>query len=302
MDRCFLFLEELGAHCPRYDLCFSAPFPARETNRQLQAAAFQSSFSGSDSILQMRTCAEIYFSQFKSLGWEPWFPTEWPVAAFLKDARVKRTTHANRMLRALEWIQACFGVETHFSAVFVRSQVSGSSSAAGERPLPKPARMATVEVLVRFDELVFSAPSSILQCCAGVQVALGHGVLRSDLQHSKDLTLTDDALMGITWRMKKRPVQVPWPALRMGVSGRDWAVKWLEVLSYHGLPGKDFVILAPSHNLKSFKDAVGQFLPLPIHVADSPASFWFHCVRSNDGFVSQLEASVSHGWAPATAE
>ena len=173
---------------------------------------------------------------------------------------MKRKTHANRMLRALEWIQACFGVETHFSAVFVRSQISGSSSAAGERPLPKPARMATVEMLVCFEELVFSAPSITLQCWAGVQVALGHGVLRwSDLQHSKDLTLTDDALMGITWRMKKRSVQVPWAALRIGVSGRDWAVKWLEVLSYHGLPGKDFVILAPSHDLKSFKDAVANF-------------------------------------------
>ena len=132
-----------------------APFPARETNRQLQAAALQSSLSGSVSILQMRRCAEIYFSQFQSLGWNPWFPTEWQVAAFLQDTRVRRTTHANRMLRALEWIQACFGFETHFSAVFVRSQVSGSSSAAGECPLPKPARMATVEMLVCFEELFF---------------------------------------------------------------------------------------------------------------------------------------------------
>ena len=115
-------------------------------------------------------------------------------------------------------------------------------------------------MLVCFEELVFSAPSSILQCWAGVQVALGHGVLQwSDLQHSRDLTLTDDALMGITWRMKKRSVQVPWAALRIGVSGRDWAVKWLDVLSHHGLPGKDFVILAPSHDLKSFKDLVANF-------------------------------------------
>ena len=95
VDRCLLFLEELGAHCPRYDLCFSAPFPAKETNRQLQAAAFQSSFTGADSILQIQKYAEIYISQFKSLGWDPWFPTEWQVAAFLLDTRVKRKTHAN---------------------------------------------------------------------------------------------------------------------------------------------------------------------------------------------------------------
>ena len=80
--------------------------------------------------------------------------------------------------------------------------------------------MATVEMMVCFEELVFSAPSCVLQCWAGVQVALGHGVLRwSDLRHSKDFTLTDDALMGITWRMKKRSVQVPWAALRIGISG-----------------------------------------------------------------------------------
>ena len=144
--------------------------------------------------------------------------------------------------------------------MFVGSQVSGLSSAAGECLLPKRARMATMEMLVCFEELVFPAPSSILQCWACVQVALGHGVLRwSDFQHSKDLTLMDDALRGITWRVKKRSVQVPWTALRIGVSGRDCAVKWLEVLSHHGLPGKDFVILAPSHDLKSFKDLVANF-------------------------------------------
>ena len=57
--------------------------------------------------------------------------------------------------------------------------------------------LPVVEMLVCFEELDFSAPSITLQCWARVQVALGHGVLRwSDLQHSKDLTLTDDALMG----------------------------------------------------------------------------------------------------------
>ena len=166
------------------------------------------------------------------------------------------------------------------------------------------ARMATVEMLVCFEELVFSAPSSILQCWAGVQVSLGHGVSRwSDLQHSNDLTLTDDALMGITWRMKKRSVQVPWASLRIGVSGRDWAFKWLEVLSHHGLLGKDFVILAPSHDLKSFKDLVANFH----HCQSMLRTLLLHSgftasIRGDDVFVSQLEASVSHGWAPATAE
>ena len=122
-----------------------------------------------------------------------------------------------------------------------------------------------------------------------MQVALGHGVLRwSDLQHSKDLTLTDDAIMGITWRMKKRSVQVPWAALRIGVSGRDWALKWLEILSHHGLPGKDFVILAPSHDLKSFKDLVANFY----HCQSMLRTFLLH-----SGFTSSEAMTFScHSW------
>ena len=140
-----------------------------------------------------------------------------------------------------------------------KSNVARPGMDSGSGPKSVDHVLLLVSVLC-FEELFFSALSSILQCWAGVQVALGHGVLRwSDLQHSKDLTLMDDALMGITWRMKKRSVQVPWAALRIGISGRDWAFKWLEVLSYHILPGKDFVILAPSHDLKSFKDAVAKF-------------------------------------------
>ena len=38
----------------------------------------------------------------------------------------------------------------------------------------------------------------------------------------------------------------------------DWRIslKCLKILSHYGLPGKDLVILAPSHDLKSFKDSV----------------------------------------------
>ena len=93
---------------------------SRETNRQLQAAAFQSSFFGSISIVQMRICAEIYFLNSNHWVGILGFQRSGKLRLFLQDARVKRTTHANRMLRALEWIQACFGVETHFSAVLVR--------------------------------------------------------------------------------------------------------------------------------------------------------------------------------------
>ena len=55
VERCFLFLEELGTHCP-------------QTNRQLQAAAFRSSFSSSESILQMRKCTDFFLNSIHWVG------------------------------------------------------------------------------------------------------------------------------------------------------------------------------------------------------------------------------------------
>ena len=48
-------------------------------------------------------------------------------------------------------------------------------------------------------------------------------------------------------------------SIRVGASGRGWAVQWLKEFSNHGLPGKDFVILAPLHDLQSFKQSKANF-------------------------------------------
>ena len=88
--------------------------------------------------------------------------------------------------------------------------------------------MATMQMVLDMEDLVFEAPSLLLRCWAGAFAALGHGVLRwADLQHSEDITLTTDAVFGVTWRMKGKSIKTPWAALRKGFSTRDWGGAWV---------------------------------------------------------------------------
>ena len=53
-----------------------------------------------------------------------------------------------------------------------------------------------------------------------VYVMVPFGLLAN---HSRDIELTPDAIVGVCWRMKKKPVPIPWAAFRVGLSERDWA-------------------------------------------------------------------------------
>jgi len=95
---------------------------------------------------------------------------------------------------------------------------------------------------------------------AGVCCALCHGVLRcSDVLHSEGLSLSEDAVMGTCWKMKKKAAPVPWAALRMGLSGRDWAAEWLSVLRSVDLPGGDFVTLGINASATDFVPRVARY-------------------------------------------
>ena len=124
---------------------------------------------------------------------------------------------------------------------------------AGQKP-PTAAKMAPQEILITMEQMTEDAPSILFRCWAGTHAVMGHGVLRwSDLQHSRDVHLTEDALVGTTWKMKQKKVQVQWAALRLGLSGRDWGAAWVAAMQQAGLPREDYVILAPDRQWSHFK-------------------------------------------------
>ena len=89
---------------------------------------------------------------------------------------------------------------------------------------------------------------------------MAHGCLRwADLQASRDLKLTKDAVFGVSWRMKGKKLHVPWAALRVGFTGQDWGAAWMSELAAAGLPGGDFVLKAPASTWTVFADRIAVF-------------------------------------------
>jgi len=192
------------------------------------------------------------------------------------------------MISALAWAAKAFDIDLCLSSPLVVSQRSVWNSVAS-RPPRRSAKMATAGMMETMERLVFEAPSLVLKCWAGAHAALGHGVLRwSDLQHSRDLELTPDAVFGKTWRMKGKTSQVPWAAHRIGRTQRDWGKKWLDEQSAASLPHSDFVMFAPTGDWSGFKDRIADFY-------DAQASLRALLVRGGMTLDDAMQFSC-HSW------
>ena len=103
----------------------------------------------------------------------------------------------------------------------VQSQKDHKKKDSVAHELPVPAECATPEMLKRMEHLSMHAPTRPLRCWAGAHAALGHFVIRSnDFQKSKDIHLTKDAVVGVSWGMKGKAVLEPWAFPRIGLGGR----------------------------------------------------------------------------------
>ena len=72
-------------------------------------------------------------------------------------------------------------------------------------PGSRPAKTASLEMVRYMENLLFEAESNMMRCWAGAQCAMAHGCPRwADLQATKNLKLTQDAVFGVSWRMKGR--------------------------------------------------------------------------------------------------
>jgi hypothetical protein len=164
----------------------------------------------------------------------------------------------NGVYRGLIWFEKCMDARLHTSSPIVISQSNPTREFAAAQAVT--AEMASIKMLSDMEEFVKSAPTLPLQIYAGVMCTLGHGVLRwKDLQRSSQLHLTADALVGVTWQMKRKKVQVPWAALRMGLNGDDWAGTWIDLLQSAAMPGPDFVVFATTRDFVSFTSRIGSY-------------------------------------------
>lgn len=289
LERCFGLLEAIGERSPRWVLVFATNKISAQASRSLQQNAFRAKFRNPSGLDAARRRFEVYIKTFLSMDKDPYVPEEWDVAAFISDQLHRGQRGPSSMFHALVWATGAFGLDLQLQSTLVLAQKSGWM-AAKEVQERKPARMATPDMLRSMETAVTSPSATTFWVCwAGVFAALGHGCLRwSDLQHSRDVSLTDDAVFGSTWRMKGKHRVTHWAALRVGLSGEDWGRAWLEALRSQNLPGSDFVISAPASSWASFRSRPADFY-------DAQAAMRVLLVRSGMDKAEAMTYSC-HSW------
>ena len=146
----------------------------------------------------------------------------WDIATYLQLEKQRSKGRPANAHRAAVWLSEVADFKWDVRDPLVMAQIDGASI-PGASPLPTPAACPTLEMVRDLEIMVFDGPMPVVRVLAGFIVLMAHGCLRcADAQHSRDLHLTSDAIIGTTWRMKRKRRQQLWAALRVGVSGRDW--------------------------------------------------------------------------------
>ena len=259
IDSCFRVLDELGYASPRYKRVKN-PVKGQEASViKLQTNAFIHNFSSPKGLNAARRRFETYLLAMRGLGVNPLAPEEWTLAAFITEQAQRGASSPRRMVQALTWAERAFELSLGLESPLVQAQRS-SWNPGEEAPVRKPAKTPSLEMVRDMENLLFEAESNMMRCWAGAQCAMAHGCLRwADLQATKDLKLTKDAVFGVSWRMKGKKTHVPWAALRIGFTGRDWGSAWLSELAAANLPGEDFILKAPDSSWTSFANRIADF-------------------------------------------
>ena len=203
--------------------------------------------------------AENFFLDLQTLGWTLTELDDFMVAAWARG-RVQGGTKSSAQAarETLILVQAATDVSTFVESPLVRGQlikplrddVPDEAEQAKELP---------VETLVKIESLVFYAPTGQQRCFCGFFALLASSSLRTtDGLRTRRLALTKDAITGVS-QMKTKSVWTRWYADRGGFGASEWASRWMEELQENGLPGKDFVLLAPSATMDRWLDRPAEY-------------------------------------------
>ena len=184
----------------------------------------------------------------------------WDIASFLRLQKIRSLSRPARCHRGISWLARSLGYTWPLKDALVMAQCNGSTVDSTATPLPVQAECPTLEMLRKMEEVVFTGEFVVLKIYAGFIALLAHGCLRfADAQHSEDLYITSDAIIGTGWRVKKCKRKVLWAALRVGISARDWGAEWLAVLAEVDLPAKDFILKAPTPDLRGLTERIASY-------------------------------------------
>ena len=200
--------------------------------------------------------ANMFESFFLDLGALKWSITgldQFMVAAWVRG-RVQGgcKSASSSAKQVLLLVQAATDVPMHITSPLVASQLQAPDHGDGPAEPPAKAKELSVEVVIKLERLVTTAPTPQLRCFCGFMALLASSSLRaSDAVRTRSLSLTPDALTGVS-RMKTKKCWTRWHIARRGFSNTDWVEKWMAELREHNLPGKDFLLYAASATMDSW--------------------------------------------------
>ena len=210
-------------------------------------------------VSQRANAAENFFMDIQALGFCPATITPFEVATWVRGRILSGLKTAGKAAAStLNLVQVATDWNPHLLHPIVQSQAKakpGPVECGGE---PVAALTPSVDMVTRMEELITTGQTIQIRCLAGFFTCLTFGSSRaSDTQMTKNLHLTADALVGTSFMKNKKSWQ-KWFASRIGLRG-DWAGPWMEQLALAGLPGPDFVLLAPNASFDGWLDRPAEY-------------------------------------------
>ena len=116
--------------------------------------------------------------------------------------------------------------------------------------------MLPVDVVLKLEALVFDVPTDVLRIFVGIVCLMTHGLKRwADVQHTKSVEMTADALVLTCYRSKRKVGTMTWGALRLGFTGKDWGERWFDEWK-RVKRGDDFIAYRPTKDLAALRETV----------------------------------------------
>ena len=212
-------------------------------------------------VAQRARASEAFFLDCASLQFDIELLSPFQVATWVRSRSAEGTkSAAARAACTLRCVQNATDWDLHLLHPLVRCQIMPSFDVTNAPQPAQTAKTPSVKIVLAIESLIQTGATPQLRCVAGFFTCLAYGAARfSDIQMSKDLYLTDDAITGSSF-IKNKSTWTRWFCCRRGLVG-DWAEGWMAELYDQDLPGTDFV-------LKAFNSSVDEWLQRPAEYQD----------------------------------
>ena len=229
----------------------------------LQLVVYRRGSRSAVAVARRASQIEAFFLDMQVFKWDCSSLTAFQCATWVRTRTSGGTKTAGKVARqVLIWVSDATTFNLFVNDPLVLSQVNSHACTDGVEEPAKVAKTYTIEMMKRFEDLVFIAETVQQRCYAGFFTLLGAVSARAaDAQRSRTLYLSNDALIG-ECRMKNKKTWTRWFCDRRGLNDKGWANSWIVGLNESNLPGPDYILNATSAHMDGWLDRPAEYADL----------------------------------------